>query len=232
MAGIITHVVAAREISRLLPEGTIDDIGLFYMGNLAPDAVHAREGFVRAFKKHTHFRDDIVDRDFIIKENRTYFYERIKDFITQNLNRKDGRIDLYRGYVVHNLIDELYLLTLRQEFCEVMKKKGIDQNEPMFFQTIITDMRRNDFLLMENYAGIEEIREIVENAQIYPVEGYVSAEEINHFREWMLQKHFYSENEIISPVYISFEKTKEFIAMAAEDIVRRLSDGVSFPRMF
>lgn len=231
MAGIITHMAVANEVRKRLPPDVIQDMGLFFMGNLAPDAVHCREGYIRAYKKRTHFREDIVDRDFIKEENQSLFHQRLAAFIGENTGREAGTLDQYRGYAAHNLTDELYLLTLRQEFCEVMEQQGIDQSNPLFFQTIITDMRRNDYLLMKNYDGIEEIRRCVEQAPLLPVEGYVSEEEMAAFRDWMLQKHFYQENEYLEPVYISFDKTLDFIQRSAGDIIERLSDGISFPKL-
>jgi hypothetical protein len=232
MAGVITHMVIAREIQKSLPEGTIKDMGLFYLGNLAPDSIHAREGYIRAYKKHTHFRDDIPDKDFEMPENRELFHERLSAFILKNRDRRDGLLDLYRGYVVHILTDELFMLTLRKEFCKAMEEQGICQTDLPFFQYIVADMNRNDLLLVERYDGCDEIRSRMEQVPIYPIEDYLSAQEISDSRDWLVKHHFYDKNEILEPVYISYESMLHFIRMAAADISQKLSDGISFPRMF
>ncbi|MDF2537818.1 MAG: hypothetical protein K0S76_839, partial [Herbinix sp.] len=113
MAGIFVHLVIAREIIKQLPKGVISEEDLFYAGSIAPDAIHAREGFVRAEKKHTHLRDDIPDMDFGMTENLALFHKRVSDFIINCTDEKDDLLDLYRGYVVHLLTDELFMLTVR-----------------------------------------------------------------------------------------------------------------------
>jgi hypothetical protein len=232
MAGLITHMVIAKEMLKLLPAKTITDEGLFYLGTLAPDAIHSREGYVRAYKKHTHFRDDILDKDFTLEENLILFHDRVAEFILANRERDDGLLDLYRGYVVHLLTDELFILTIRNEFCTTMEKQGITQSDRLFFDTIVTDMNRNDLLLVKNYEGIDEIREKMEQARIYPINGYIYEQEISDSRDWLIHRHFMEKHDILEPAYISYEQTLEFIRMAAVDLVDRLSVGGSLPRMF
>ncbi|MDD3173247.1 MAG: zinc dependent phospholipase C family protein [Herbinix sp.] len=232
MAGVITHMVIAREIGKRLPEKTITDMNLFYLGNLAPDSIHAREGYIRTYKKHTHFRDDILDKDFGREENLAIFHDRIAQFIIENRERNDGLLDLYRGYVSHILTDELFMLTIREEFCKVMKHQGIEQSDPLFFEYIVTDMNRNDMLLVENYEGSEEIRVGMEQVHIYPITGYLSEEEMCTSRNWLVRQHFYEKNKFLQPRFISYERTLEFVQMAADNIVERLSEGNSLPKMF
>jgi hypothetical protein len=232
MAGVITHLVIGREMLKLLPEGTIKDYGLFYLGTLAPDAVHAREGYVRAHKKHTHFRDDIADRDFELPQMYALYKSRLIDFINENKDRGDELLDLYRGYVVHILTDELFVLSIRKEFCDIMSKQGIDQNDRAFFDYIVTDMNRNDMLLVYQYEGMEELKEFMEEVSACPVSGYLSEQEMSDCRDWLVHQHFYLEHERLEPIYISYERMMSFIKEAAATIVERLSEGGNFPKMF
>lgn len=231
MAGVITHLVIAKEMLRLLKEDTIKDPGLFYLGTMAPDAVHAREGYMRAHKKHTHFRDDIPDRDFETPENYSIYHTRLVDFISRNKDRKDGLLDLYRGYVVHILTDELFVLSIRKEFCDIMAAMGISQHDRYFFDSIVTDMNRNDLLLVDQYDGMEELRKAMEQVPIYPVEDLISSQEMSDSRDWLVRQHFHTEHEHLEPVYISYGRMQKFIHTAAEEIVKRLTDGASLPKM-
>ena len=224
MAGVITHMVIAREIIKLLPKGTIQEESLFYLGNLAPDAIHAREGYIREYKKHTHFRDDIPDIDFELEENQLVYRQRLSEFIEKNKNRKDGLLDLYRGYVAHILTDEIFMVTVRNEFCAEMNKLGIAQNDVRFFEYIVTDMNRNDLLLVKYYDGIEDIRQKLARVDIYPIEDLLSSEEMNSCRDWLIHRHFLEEHELIQPVYISYERMKAFILEATAYIVDKLSE--------
>lgn len=232
MAGLITHMVVAREMMKLLPEGTIKDDGLFYLGTLAPDAIHVREGYVRAFKKHTHLRDDIPDKDFALEDSLSLFHKRVSDFIMKNREREDNLLDLYRGYVVHLLTDELFILTIRTEFCELMEKLDVTQEDTKFYEDIVTDMHRNDYLLVENYKEMNEIRKQLEQVRIYEILDYLTDQEIEKSRDWLINRHFVETNELKEPVYISYERTMNFIKMAAADITTRLSGEGDLPRMF
>lgn len=232
MAGVLTHMVIAQEIMKLLPEKSVSDPGLFYLGNLAPDSIHAREDYVRELKRHTHFRDDIMDKEFELEENRALFHHRVAEFIIKNRDREDGLLDLYRGYAAHVLTDELFMLTIRKEFCLTMERLGIAQNDKRFFEYIITDMNRNDFLLVANYRGSSEIRQQMEQVAIHPIEGYLSEGEMNLSRNWLIRQHYIEHHDLLEPNYISYERTLEFIQSAANSIVLQLSEGGSLPRMF
>ena len=231
MAGVITHLVIAKEILKLLPEGTIKDKGLFYLGAFAPDAIHAREGYIRSHKQHTHFRNDIPDRAFEDKDNYVLYQERLIAFIEANRNREGDLLDLYRGYVVHIITDELFILSIRKEFCEVMIRLGIDQQDAPFFENIVTDMNRNDMLLVEGYEGMEEIYKAMEEVGIYPIEGYISEQEMSISRDWLIYQHFIKKQELLQPRYIKHERLLEFIQEAAKEIAHRLSEGEILPKM-
>lgn len=231
MAGLAAHLIIAREVQKLLPKGTIQDVGQFYAGSIAPDAVHARVNYVRADKKHSHLRDNIPDKDFIQEAYLELFRERVAAFILQNRDRKDGLLDVYRGYVVHLLTDELYYLTIREEFVRQMEKLGIVQSDKEFFHRIITDMNRNDYLLLYSYQEKEEILYYLEQVQPFGIDSMLSEAEVSESREWVVNRFFREEYELIDPVYMSFESTREFVRMAAENIKDRLSEGGSLPKM-
>ena len=232
MAGLVAHLIIARELHKLLPEGTIGKLGQYYAGSIAPDAVHARVNYVRLDKKRTHLRDDIMDKDFIQEPYLSQFRQRVADYILTHRDGEDGLLDVHRGYVVHLLTDELYLLTLRQEFVISMERLGIAQTDKEFFQRVITDMNRNDYLLLYHDQEMEDIRYHLEQVEPFGIEPMLSEAEISDSRSWVINHCFYEEYELQEPVYISFQRTKEFVRMAAEDIKNRLSEGGSLPRMF
>jgi hypothetical protein len=231
MAGVITHLVIANVILKLIPEGVIKNTGLFYMGSIAPDAVHARENYIRVYKKHSHFRDDIPDKDFEEPENYEKYHNRLTDFIKRNSCKEDGLLDLYRGYVAHILTDELFILSIRKEFCGTMKKLGIEQDDRLFFDYIVGDMTRNDMLLVERYEGMDEIKAAIEGAVSYSIEDYISSRELKDCRDWLVRQHFVESHDSTMPAFISYERTTAFIHMAAVEIVQRLTGDNQLPRM-
>ena len=232
MAGVITHLVIAREILKLLPKGAIKEEGLFYLGSFAPDAIHAREGYIREYKKHTHFRDDIPDKDFELEEHQIVYRKRLSEFIIKNKDRNDGLLDLYRGYVAHILTDELFMITVRNEFCEVMNKMDIAQNDKRFFEYIVADMNRNDLLLVKYYEDIDDIRQKLEQVDIHPIDDFLSSTEMSDCRVWLVHRHFLEENELDQPSYISHERMKAFIQEAAVTIVKKLTEENGSLSMF
>ncbi len=231
MAGVITHMVIAREIIKRLPKDTIREECLFYLGNLAPDAIHAREGYVRAYKMHTHFRDDIRDSEFELPENRQNFYNRLADFIEKHKDRSDNLFDLYFGYAAHVLTDELFMLTIRKEFCTLMERQGIAQTDHRFFEYIIGDMNRNDLLLTQYYEDMKEVKEKLLQIKTYPVENYISDQEMHDCLEWMIKRHFDEGDEPEQPIYISYQRTLSFIHEAAEYIICKLTEAGSLIQM-
>ena len=80
--------------------------------------------------------------------------------------------------------------------------------------------------------GVGESGEKLEKAKTYPIEGLISKEELCKCKKWVIQHHFIEKNEVLEPVYISYERTLKFIHRAAENIVKRLSTGESFPKIF
>lgn len=232
MAGLLAHLIIAKEIINLLPENTIKNVGLFYAGSIAPDGIHAREGFVRADKRHTHLRDDIHDQDFSKPESLTLFHQRVAAFILKHRDNQVELLDLYRGYVAHLLTDELYLLTVRQEFVEVMEQQGIKQTDIEFYHQIMTDLTRNDEIIKKSYPGIDEICMELEKVPQYSMEGYLTEKELIDSRNWVINYVKTIKDDTPDPVYTSYERTLTFVKSAARDIIDRLSEGGSLPRMF
>lgn len=231
MAGTITHLAVAYEILKSLPDGIITNQDLFYAGSLAPDAIHAREGFIRADKKHTHLRDDIADMDFLTIDNLSLFHTRVTDFINDNLDRKDDLLDLYRGYVVHLLTDETFHLTVRQEFVNEMDKLEIAQTDKLFYSNILHDLSSNDIRLAKENNQMQHICNLLENVRPYAIDSYLTENELKASKNWVIQNYFYKENQISEFRYITYDRTLDYIKESAKDIITRLSDGVMFPKI-
>jgi hypothetical protein len=232
MPGIITHLAIANRIINALPDGVITNKGLFYAGAIAPDAVHQREGYVRADKKHSHMRENITDVEFSKSENLTMFHNRVTSFINDNMPKENNIIDLYRGYVVHLLSDEMFLLTVRPNFVMEMHELGIEPTDILFHDKIIHDLDIHDILLAKDNSKMEDICNSLKNAEPHCVNGYIAEKEIILSINWLIEKYFNQEHEVSEPIYIPYEKILTYIEETANNIISRLSDGVIFPRMF
>lgn len=232
MPGIITHLEIANRIVNALPDGVIKNKGLFYAGSIAPDAVHQREGYVRADKKHSHMRENITDVDFSKRENLTMFHNRVTKFINDNMSKDNNIIDLYRGYVVHLLSDEIFLLTVRPNFVIEMDKLGLVPTDILFRDKIIHDLDSHDFKLIKDSSEIKDICDLLKNVEPPCVDGYITDKELILGINWVMEKYFNQEHEVSEPIYIPYEKILTYIEETAHNIISRLSDGAMFPRMF
>jgi hypothetical protein len=232
MAGIITHLAIANKIVNELPTGIITNEGLFYAGSIAPDLIRMREGVTRVDKKHSHMRDNITDVEFSKKENLTLFNNRVTSFINDNIVKESDIIDLYRGYVVHLLSDEIFLITVRPDFVEKMKALGIQPTDILFRDNIFDDLDRHDFKLVKDNSEMQYIFSLLKNVEPHSVDGYITDKEIKLGINWVLEKNQNEKHEVLDPIYISYEKILTFIDEATDDIISRLSDGVTFPKIF
>lgn len=219
MGGTITHLVIADKIIRKLPPGIISDAGMFYAGNLAPDAIHAREGYVRAMKKHTHFRDDIWDRDFMKPESQEIYQKRLGAFTKTNAHRKGPMLDVYRGYISHILSDEIFVKTVRQKLVDMLEEEGIDQRDREFIHKFAPEVHNNDHILARSHPETGTIGGLLENAGPFEIEGYITAEEIDISKRWVL-RNFLDESirsrEPEQPAYITPEDIEEYMNESAD----------------
>jgi len=232
MPGTITHLAIANKILEKLPEGVITNKGLFYTGATAPDAIHARANFKRVDKKRTHMREDIADREFHEIENLSLFHSRVIDFINSNAHRDEGEIDLYKGYVVHVLSDELFLLNVRREFTQSMAEIGVIPTDIEFFHNLMYDLNQIDCRLAQENDEIFEIRDLFEKLEPCSVEGWITENELRHSRSWMINNYLHREHQLEEPKYISYNKALQYIEESAKDIILRLSERKLFPAIF
>jgi type III secretory pathway component EscV len=116
------------------------------------------------------------------------------------------------------------MLTVRKEFCKEMSNLGIAQNDPRFFEYIVTDMNRNDQLLVEQYEEMEEIKQQLEEVIVHPVEDYLSYQEMKTSMDWLIHRHFYEKHDLLLPKYISYDRMTSYIQEAASHVVRTLAE--------
>jgi len=79
MASTITHLAIADKIYSILGDGIIRNLPLFFGGNLAPDAVHAKKDYQRADKKYSHLCDGIRSYGYGYPEIARLFKDRVDE---------------------------------------------------------------------------------------------------------------------------------------------------------
>ncbi|MBN2852461.1 MAG: hypothetical protein JXQ23_06960 [Clostridia bacterium] len=232
MAATITHLAVAKRIIERLPEGTIRNELLFYAGSIAPDAIHARENYIREFKKRTHFTTGISGDQFIKKENQLLFHERVQQFITDYIVSSNADFDLYRGYIVHVLTDEIFNLTIREEFADKMAAIGIAQHDRIFFNLFMNDNDINDRKTALQFKNLDQLFTMLQEMEPYEIRDYLTEEELAASRDWVIRKYAEGKKVTETAAYISYERINEFIEEASMNVVTRLTDGISFSKLF
>jgi hypothetical protein len=203
MPGPIIHLVIADKILRRLPEGIIKNAALFYCGSLVPDAVHAREGYIRAHKKHSHLTTGIPGVEFYKQENLLLFRERLASFLSDYMIPGDRYEDLSKGYAAHVITDELLYSNLREQ----MK----------FFS------HDTELILYKNYEFLYNIVDMLLNECDYEIKGYVSNNEIEISKKWVIETFLNNKAIINDAINSSTANLLEFADMASDEIIRRLS---------
>ena len=160
MAGSVEHMAVAVELLRedQRQQGSflkLKDPVHFVLGNLAPDGIMSRKGYVRSMKMHTHFRDGIPDWEFTREDHQKVFHQRIRSFCAQMLSEPALDRDLYLGYVTHILTDEIFMKTIRQEFMEKIAAIGLTDRDAETFEHFTYDVNQIDFRLGREYPGIK-----------------------------------------------------------------------------
>jgi hypothetical protein len=219
MAGTVTHLVIA---DRLLEHFDIKNPALFYCGNLAPDAVMARKNYVREMKKHTHFKDGIPTNDLHLPENYKLYRSRLAAFRKQFLRKDCKDYELYLGYVVHMLADEVFILTLRDRHVKKLVERGEDPHNPAYFKKFGEDVDYIDRRLAFKYPFRYQMPDTLLQVNDYEIKGYITREELIESKQFIIQKNFGGQYEKRNTTVLSFEENENFIQNAVSAIISEL----------
>lgn len=208
MAGTVTHLVIA---DKLLEDFNIQNPALFYCGNLAPDAIMARKNYVREMKKHTHFKDAIPTDELHLPKNFALYRERFETFARKHLKRNDGDYELYLGYVIHMLADEVFILRFRDQHVKTLFFGRENPGYQAYFKRFGHDVDLNDWQLVREYSFQYPMPWILRQEMDYEIEGYITSQELMDSKEYIIQKNFVTEHKKEKAAVFSFEENERFI---------------------
>lgn len=246
MAGSITHIAIADKMYFLLGDRVIKNLPLFFGGNLAPDAIHAKKDYQRADKKRSHLCKGIRSYGYGYPEIAELFHNRVNEFIENYYLTASEDRDLYLGYIVHLLVDEFYLFTIYRHLEEYSKNNGVDTNEPGFRKNLadsvsndpneynaeyidfFSDMAKVYDISPHEYPFKQNAVDVLESAWDYEVKDYIGAAEINASKRWVINKYFKSDPPQNNIIVCNCDRAIKFIDLAAEDTILRLSDKLKF----
>ena len=228
MAGTVTHLAIADIIYRTsLARENIINLPLFYCGNLAPDAVHAKPDYQRADKTKTHLREGISSAELHNDEKHDIYKERIDVFLKKHYFINNEYKDLYLGYAVHLRADELFTghaCPAKARVEERMHKDGIVfQNEQEFTRSLVHDMVSTDIIFANKWEWTQNPVQILESVWDYEVKGYVGKTETNNSKCWVIDTFFKTDAPKQPPIYYTYPDACEFVEFAAKDILQWLA---------
>jgi hypothetical protein len=228
MAGTITHlVIADKLLGRLSPEvlGTIADIPLFFCGNLAPDAIMAREGYVREMKKFTHFKDGIGEDELAVPEKYALYRSRLQAFRDKHVVLGSRDYELYLGYVTHMLADEVFVLRVRDRHVEEMRRLAGDggMDYESYFRQFGRDVDLNDWRLLREYHFSRDVLSDIQSRTDYEIDGMITQSELASSKAYIIRKNFLTSHPLDEkPRYLTYEENAAYIEWAVDEILRRL----------
>lgn len=228
MAGTVVHLVVA---DKLLEPLNIKNPALFYCGNLAPDAIMARQNYVRDMKTHTHFKDGQKPYEFRIPASQEIYMKRLMAFYDEMLvNGCEKDRELYLGYLVHILVDELYLLDYYEEILVKVEASGIDFEDKQLCDGFISDVDQIDWELVRTYTFQYPMPDILFKEMEYEIPGWISNEELTSSKLFIIHKNFQTQHDKKELYIQSYQRSNEFIEMCVTRIPEIL--GERFGLMF
>lgn len=215
MAGVMVHLAVADVLTEFIE---IKNKEMFYTGNISPDCIHSRVNYCRDMKKHTHLKDEMFDWELMDKNNLKAYHKKLSEFTHKFCNRDNEDFELFLGYYIHLITDEMFVRTVRQEFARESEKRGIYQTDKEFFNEIMRDINGTDSIFAEKYPYNIDIPSFLEAKGFDAF--YVTAEETELSKKWILE-NFYKRKSFEGSQFITYERMLDFISEAVSEILKR-----------
>ena len=239
MAGTITHIAIADNIYYILGKNKIKNLPLFFGGNIAPDAIHAKKDYQRIDKKRSHLCEGINGYGYDDPEIAKLFKDRINEFIENYYFTAGENKDLYLGYITHLLADEFHLLAIFKHIEEHMISNGANPDEPEFHKNLRAktlnggiyekffantgDIYNIHSISQCNYQFKQNVVDILEAAWDYEVKDYINSNEINISKRWIINTFFKSDTLQNNNTNDNLDIVIKLIDLASEYIILCLS---------
>ena len=224
----MTHLIVAHKMAESYPNFAADP-PRFFLGAIAPDAVHYRDGFTGDDKKRSHLTPG--DEAWGLCTRNDEWAENALELLRQGENL--GGWDFIRGYAVHILCDicnNIYVWTpFRLKHPGVLEREGRDNISHR--ESGLVDLR-----LSQIYAQKPEIWEALGKARAFDFEGLaggftgglisglISKEELEKIRRSLLCEQYNDlpETDTSGNVLHTCESQLEFVDRAVEFIAEMI----------
>ena len=205
----MVHLSVAKKI---IDAGfNINKLSQFYLGAIAPDAIHMRKNNDRFDKNDTH----LIPRGKKLADvDNDEHFNFMMDFISNNKNRAD--FDLLWGYGIHILTD-MYWKCVYLNFVENYKKDTAPIQDERLAYYNDTDIL--DQMLFNECSWKNDVWQHLQSAAYSDFLNLLSAQEIKLWNERTLHWFDSGESQHKNPIkYIAKSDIEDFIASCAETI--------------
>lgn len=214
----MVHLKTAYGVLVRSEKGGIEKLGDFLLGSVAPDAVHFHSEYDVSLKEKSHLWK-FGPRWGVTLDSEGWLAA-IRKFWRENRNVENR--DFMAGYCVHLLTDwenDRYIWT---PFREKMMRNG--ELEEVYGQ-YAAEARGADRWLYQSDQDSERIWQLLEQGQVYGVEGHILKEDLARQKQSLLWEQF-SGNAIYDierNQICTREITETFVEKSVERILREMS---------
>lgn len=211
----MTHLHIAKNIQRIFPK-KIKDLSQFYLGNIAPDAVHNRVGYITDYKKASHLC--VGDECWGMLTNNDEWVENVLEFLHKN---KDSiNYSFILGYSCHVLADIYNNITIWTPFRleypdEFIKGYGglyHQESEKVEIELALREENKDNFWIY------------LEKAKSISINDVIFEEEIEKHKENILYNWYKGKEhlDISSNKLVTIQSTMNFVEDATNFIVSKI----------
>ncbi len=223
----MTHMCIAKNVSALKPNA-IKDLPQFYLGSLAPDAVHFRAGFGSLNDKktsHLYFGDE---RWAEVSKNDEWIAD-VMQFLHKH--KDSPNIDFINGYCAHVLTDIRNNIDLASPIKMKLYgsitipdyEKGYDSE---FIKMYQSDILHADKKIYLSSHFRDEIWSYLSSSKGLTLDGIIYEDEVNKIRDNILFNQYkdISIDDTYHEHFISYEKFTQFTEKTSEIIANLIFD--------
>jgi hypothetical protein len=213
----MTHLYIAKNIYQRFPE-TIKDVSQFYLGSVAPDAVHNRAGYISENKKASHLC--VGDEGWGMITNNDEWIESVLGFLDKN--KGSNNYSFILGYSCHVLSDIYNNIAVWTPF----RLKYPNELSKGYGGLYHQESRKVDIELALRNRNNEDFWVHLEKAKSASVDDIIYADEIDKHKENILC-NWYKDKEhqdTSSNKIVTIESMMNFVEDAANFIISRLGN--------
>ena len=206
---VAVRLLAGREFTDW-PEST--DSAEFYLGSIAPDAVHARAGAGR---------DDKLDSHLAQGHPAQFDLDALARMLKEHWASAEF-VPFAEGYAAHVLTDHLWQQTVAEAFRQRMQQEGLwEERRALYYQ----ESDKLDFCLYDTAPWRPVVWGRLSAAMVHGFAPFLTAEEISWWRDRVLgwfDKH--PDMRSYTATRISRSEIDAFIDLAVDEAARRMRE--------